>query len=1041
MGKMYWRSVRFAMILLLFSAGSSLAKNITIDQTNSIEGWLVYKDKAASGSVAVTTGPNSDQKALELKYDLSGGNWVAWVKKIPYGMEGLQALSFQFRGKGNYTLEIKVADAGGATFGIKIPGGTNVPRWQTIVIPIDQFNYLWGGTTKVLSPRNIRQFELAVSTDGDGGRGRIFVSNIQYSTVPLKAVLPTGRTVAKKKKVKGGMYHPLGPVAIESVNKWKKFSDRGANLELSLVEEQLAGERPLQASFTWGLREIPGKQEQTGNWVAFLKTIEMDLSEMRSLVFTYKSTGPVTNLEVKLKDQYNTTYGKTYRSRGSSSEWVTISVPRSDFKYLWGGDGSGKFDWSHVNILEFALARTNDPRDSGTFTIGNIHFESAVSQPRTVGKVAKPLVGQVKVVIDDFTDLNPTNRYFIIAGDDSSLTLDSSRIAFEADYSMRMRYNLQSTRPTGSWVEAQRRFTPPLDWTGVEAVKIWVKGDGSQNIFRFTLTDGDGQTWVYDNQEVLASTDWHLASMPIEAFTLCHDFYGKVKFGQQLKKQLHTIKQLGISIISQPDRGSLNQGEVNVETLYVVGKGINPATAVPLVEKPAVGIAVPLKNWNLGGTSNSVLEAIPITGTNLTQNVMFKLTGNFDKFSVLGEIRLDSTFGDDADGFRSQNGTISSPNMEVTLLEPIEGVNNIIVGNLWFNSSPHIFANNNLYGGWGFKGVLVEGWIDRLHHRTYFLKHSPDSYTLAGHYAMTVDNLNINLIGTYYNQQPFIASATKLEKDDKALLLDLTQRIILPDIFNMTVRILGGYDWYQKYWDASAQAEIDERLSGGYLEGELNFTELSNIFWPGFSLTGRYRYVDPNYKPTYRQDPSFWDVEYGDQRGYNLRLYQKVEGAFFAAEYEKINRLSELKDDYRERTILSLGYNDWSSLDITLSQEFCTRIYQYTDYRYLVDGEPANLNENRRETITTLYVAYHLSGTFIISEWLQFKKLLQFDLNEEYSEMFAITRLSYFPAPNLTFSLENKFSRYGREQDVPTIDTSDPYSIYEYTRLRVDLTF
>ncbi|MCK5219149.1 CIA30 family protein, partial [bacterium] len=673
-----------------------------------------------------------------------------------------------------------------------------------------------------------------------------------------------------------------------------------------------------------------------------------------------------------------------------------------------------------------------------------IDFVSAVSTSlalmdrRQTGK--EPAVPKIKLVIDEFSDLNPANRYYIVSGDDSSMSLVSSRITFSAEYSMRMRYGFDSSRPTGSWVEAQRYFSPDLDWTGVQSVKIWVKGDTSNNIFRFTLTDGEGNNWVCDNQKVLASSDWYLVNMPVENFVMYKELYQGKKSKRDIKENLHAIRRIGIGIISQPNRSSSSQGEILVEKLYITGRNIDPDRAVPLSERSPIGIYLPLKNWNIGGTSETLLEEYPTIGSDLTQEIKFKLNGNFKKFSILGEICMKSTFGNDDDGFRAKAADVSGTNTSVTILDPVDGISNIIVGNLWFDSSQHIFANNNLYGEWGFTGAMVEGWIDRLHHRTYFLKHAPDSYTLAGHYAMTIHDLNINLMGTYYKQEPFIQSATKLEDDDKALFLDLSQKIIIPNVFNAVVRLQAGYDWYQKYWDVSTQTEIDERSGGSYLEGELNFSELSNLFWPGVSLTGKYRYVEPGYKPALRRDPGYWDIEYGDQKGYNARFYQKFGGAFISAEYDKIDRISNFAQ-HRERTLLSIGYNDWSALDITLTQEFATKIYHYIDTRYMYNGQPANLNEDKRENTTTLYLSYHLGSAFTISEWLQFKDILQFENNEEYTEMIAVTRVSYSPAPNISFSLENKFSRYGREEDIPTIDPNDPYSIYEYTRVRIDLTF
>ncbi len=1035
--------------LLGFWSGPAMAKLRTIDSLDKTANWAILDDSKASGSTRRDEGPKKGQRALSLEYKLGDGNWVAWVRELPRGLPGLKAVVLDIKGKGRNDLEIKLTDVDGATFGLKIPGGTSVSKWKKMVVPAGHLKYLWGGNTKVLAPDKIRKFEFTIATSGEGGSGKIVIANLKYSDVAMKARLPKPAVAApgapaSTEQLDIKVVWPLSTtLEIQDAKDWKAYLDRGAALKLSTADSRDRGKKAVQAAFTWGPREEPGVREQTGNWVALVREVQLNLSEARSVSFTYKSTGAVANLEVKLRDKNGSNYGRTFPSGSSQPSWTTITIPRSDFKYMWGGDPAAKFDWDHVTVFEIALSRTNDSRDSGTFTLGSIRFQSAVSGvPTVAGKDTRDAdVGQMQIMIDDFTDLNPAQRYYVIPGDDSSLALSSSRVTFEEDYSMRMEYVLKSSRPTGSWVEAQRRFITPLDWSGVKAVKIWVRGDSSRNIFRITLTDGENQKWIFDNNEILASTDWYLLDIPVMAFRLYKDYYRKGRSKKRLTPKLHTIKELSLGIVSQPNRSSDSQGEIFVEKLYVVGTNINASRAVPQMDKPPIGIAVPLKNWNLGGISNTVYDIRPNEPSVLNQNLLFKLNGNFDQFSVLGEIRLDSTFGNDGDGFRSTDGVLVSPNVSVSILEPFPGVRNAIFGNLWFNSSPHIFANDNQYGGWGFKGAMVEGWVDKLHHRTYYLQHAPDSYSLAGHYAMTLNKLNINLIGTYYNQQPFVSSATRLEQDDRAFLLDMSRKISIPGVLDITPRVIGGYNWFQKYWDVSTQAEVDERDGGVFLEGELNFSELSNIFWPGFSLTGKYRYVEPDFKPIFRRNPGSWDVEIGDQKGYEAQVYQQIMGAFLSAKYQKADRISS-RDQGFENTVISVGYRDWSSLDLTLTQEFATKVYSYLNERFLWDGtNPATFYDNRREDTTRLHMTYHFSSNWIVSEEVEYKRFLQLDDNESYSEMFILTRIKYYPTPSLSFSLENKFSRLGRVEDINAINLIDLDRIPDYTWVRIDMTF
>lgn len=1064
----HWSVLGLAGIWLL-AASPAAARLVTMDAMNNPKDWEVAKDNTAIGNIEPIQGPGG-LNALDLRYELIGGSWIAYYRKLPNGTPGLKAILFQYRGQGVNNFEIKVTDASGATFGTHIPQGTNVKDWTKVVVPADSLEYLWGGTTKTLNNDNIRKFEFTVSLNS-GGMGRVQVAELQYSTEPMASTLPKESKAAPAPAAAAAPapaaasaapvrdtkpWPPASTIVITSEKQWQTYVDQGASLRMSSVEGPQPGQKGVQAIYTWGLREIPGVQQQTGAWLAMVTEVKMDLTEVRGLSFMYRNTGAVTNLEVKLHDQTGCVFGRVIPSGNAMSVWSLMTVPRADFKYLWGGDGSGRFDWGHVKQVEIALSRAGDARDSGTFTFSDIRFESAAmtarpqtpapeegraaaADTRTPAEIAEAAAGQIKVTLDDFTDLNPANRYYVIPRDDSTLALEASRITFASDYSMKLRYILSSNRPNGSWVEAQRRFSPPLDWTGVDAVRLWVRGDGSRNVFRFTVTDGDGNAWVYADEDVLASTEWFLVSMPIEQFKPFKDVYQRVEVTGTLRAHLQSIRSMSIGVASQPRRSSLDRGEIYVETLYLVGR-FNAARAVPLSDRPPVGIAVPLKNWNIGGVSNTISETTPKAGNSLTQNLVLKVNGNFEKVSVLGEVRLDAVFGDQYDRIRSKDAAVISPNLNISLLNPIEGINYVMVGNLWFNSSPAIFANDNLYGGWGFKGALLEGFIERFHHRTYYLKHAANTYSLAGHYDYNYGGFNASLIGTYYNQSPFVPEATKLEQDDKSFLLDLSQRVTAPGLPAVVLRAMGGYDWYQQYWDASRQQALDLRKGGEYLKAEVNLTELESLLWPGLSLTALYRYVSPEYKPPFRQHPGYWDIEFGDQKGANFKLYQTLSGAYASVEYDKINRLSD-PDEYRERTVASIGYNNWASLDISLSQEFATKIYHYTDLRYLIDGLPATFDDNKYESNTTLYLAYHLGGSFVLSEWMQFKRNRIRTTEERFYETFSTTRLTYYPAINLAVSLENKFSHYGPTSDQPISDPSDPYAQDDYTRIRIDLTF
>jgi hypothetical protein len=92
-----------------------------------------------------------------------------------------------------------------------------------------------------------------------------------------------------------------------------------------------------------------------------------------------------------------------------------------------------------------------------------------------------------KIVVDGFDRANrrvrlPDLRWGRVTRGSSSIF---PHVIYDGDYSMEIRYQLLTDTTWGSWVSVVRVPTQPLDWTGVDTVKVWVKGDGSDNSFPF----------------------------------------------------------------------------------------------------------------------------------------------------------------------------------------------------------------------------------------------------------------------------------------------------------------------------------------------------------------------------------------------------------------------------------------------------------------------------------------------------------------------------------------------------------------------------
>lgn len=160
---------------------------------------------------------------------------------------------------------------------------------------------------------------------------------------------------------------------------------------------------------------------------------------------------------------------------------------------------------------------------------------------------------------------------------------------YDGDYSMEVRYQLLTNTPWGSWVSAARVPTQPLDWTGVDTVKIWVKGDGSDNYFRFRFKQADGQMWEMTDKKALSATRWTLVAMPIGPSSIG----GSTASGA--RPNLAGIKSYELMVVSpgasSNSGGKTSVGRIWVDLLFVTGEQFGGARIIPAGAPAPTGAA------------------------------------------------------------------------------------------------------------------------------------------------------------------------------------------------------------------------------------------------------------------------------------------------------------------------------------------------------------------------------------------------------------------------------------------------------------------
>ncbi len=142
------------------------------------EGWRIYKHDDAD--LALDTSDGKSGNALRMDYDLTEGHWVSIVK--PVGRVSEEAVvRFDIRGGGNgNSIELKLEDGSGATYGQNLPMKTSDEDWYGMEIAVQDAAYWWGGDEDAGIDLSRVGLSFAIVSKGDdpGGAGTLYLDNI-----------------------------------------------------------------------------------------------------------------------------------------------------------------------------------------------------------------------------------------------------------------------------------------------------------------------------------------------------------------------------------------------------------------------------------------------------------------------------------------------------------------------------------------------------------------------------------------------------------------------------------------------------------------------------------------------------------------------------------------------------------------------------------------------------------------------------------------------------------------------------------------------
>ena len=311
---------------------------VILDNFDRID-WASAKDAGSELKLSQAQGKNGS--ALKISYLMGTGKWVAINKSFSIPSFRGKAISFWMKGKGAANnLEIKLVDEDDTNYGVKRPSLTTDGDWAQVTFTEADFSYWWGGDQSLGA---VKDLYIAVAAAGDGGSGEVLISDLR-----LVAANPAG-ALAKDGLVADG----------SSLESWTLAKGEGANATLFSG----AG---LKGKAVGVQYSIPANQ-----WVAIRKTINADLSAGNAaLVLRIKGEGDPNNVEVKVVDRDESTFGKVFPGMGASNAWQEVRIPLSNMEYLWGGDN--RLDATLIRHLDIAIS---GPGGEGKILINDIRVQ------------------------------------------------------------------------------------------------------------------------------------------------------------------------------------------------------------------------------------------------------------------------------------------------------------------------------------------------------------------------------------------------------------------------------------------------------------------------------------------------------------------------------------------------------------------------------------------------------------------------------------------------------------------------------------------
>jgi len=157
---------------------SAAAESVIDDMKSAPAGWLVEKDNGASAALGSARGQRG--KALELSYNMGGGQWAGIRKKIKGNISGYKGIRLSLRGEGaSNSVEVKLENPDYSNFGKLLSMKSNSGSWTTVEVPFTDLSYLWGDVQELNLKRTSLHVTVVARDSDDGGIGKLIIDGIE----------------------------------------------------------------------------------------------------------------------------------------------------------------------------------------------------------------------------------------------------------------------------------------------------------------------------------------------------------------------------------------------------------------------------------------------------------------------------------------------------------------------------------------------------------------------------------------------------------------------------------------------------------------------------------------------------------------------------------------------------------------------------------------------------------------------------------------------------------------------------------------------